>query len=156
MKNKFKKVIAALMATASLATGMVGMGASAANTADTYYTFNVNVGEWSGYKVTSAGQKENSTSVYARLDTTGKYINAQAQGFYSPNSHYSNYTSRGTVTLTSGSWEIYNSIYETFVQSGKYSEAYARLKLWAYDSNSAGQISGAYSPDCAGHYNVAN
>ena len=156
MKNKFKKVIAALTATASIATGMVGIGASAANTKDVYYTFNVDVDEWSGYKVTSAGKKENSTSVYACLDTTGKYINAQTQGSYSPNNYYTNYTSRGTVTLTSGSWEIYNSIYESIVQSGNHSEAFARLKLWAANSSSAGHISGAYSPDCAGHYNVAN
>ena len=60
MNMKFKKLAACLMATASLATGMVGMSASAANTEDTAYSYGVDLDQWLGSQHTDGREKTNS------------------------------------------------------------------------------------------------
>ena len=157
MKNTFKKIVASAMAVAAAAVSIVGMGTNAiGDYTNSDYSFSVTTDEWLNAGYTIGRQKYNNSSVYVRLDTTGKSIYTQTQGTYVYSSHWVNNTSRGRVTLTSGRWEIYNNIFETYVESGKYGQAYARLKMWAANSNSSGSISGAWSPDCSGSYPVAN
>ena len=155
MNMKFKKLAARLMATASLATGMVGMSASAANTEDTAYSYGVDLDQWLGSQHTDGREKTNSTSVYVRLDTIGKRVKTQTEGSYSPYNYWTNHTSRTTVTITNGSWEVYNDIYESLIEQYHYNNAYARLKMWAADSSSTGNVMGMWSPDTAGSYPVA-
>lgn len=158
MNMNFKKLAACLMATASLATGMIGTGcisASAANTEDTAYTYGIELDQWLGSQHTDGRRKTNSTSVYVRLDTLNKRVKTQTEGSYDQNYYWTNHTIRNTVTLTNGSWEVYNDIYESIIEKQHYSNAYARVKMWAADSNSTGRVSGVWSPDTAGSYPVA-
>lgn len=155
MKKTFKKLVASLMAVTTLVTGMTSMIASAANTEDTGFTFGIDLDQWLDSEYTDGRQKTNATSVYVRLDTPNKNVKTQTQGSYDINYYWSNYTSRGTVTIRSGRWEIYNNIYESLIQQGGRSKAYARLKMWAADEDSTGNVSGVWSPDTAGNYTVA-
>ena len=158
MTKFFKKITVSSMAIVSLATGMVGVSASAVNipnTDDTGYSYGIDLDQWLDSQYTDGRDKTNTTSVYVRLDTLNKNVKTQTEGSYNINYYWSNHTSRGTVTIRSGRWEIYNDIYESLIlQNGK-SNAYARLKMWAADSNSTGNVSGVWSPDTAGSYPVA-
>lgn len=156
MKTHLKKIAASLMAVATITSGAMGISASAANTEDTSYSFGIDIDQWSGAKYTDGRDKFDHSSVYVKLNTTGKSVRTQTQGTYSNGLYWTNHTSRGTVTITAGSWEVYNNIYESLVESGRYSNAYARLKMWAANSSSTGNVNGLWSPDCAGHYAVAN
>lgn len=87
MSKKFKKFAAGLMATASLATGMVGMSANASYYDDYFSNFVV-----SGYSThyTSTREKEDDTSASIRIDSTnpsGCKLRVYVYGTYSNTSN---------------------------------------------------------------------
>lgn len=144
MKKRFYMFLLA----GAIFTGCFPSTAKAANTVDTEWRFTVT----STYSRTAARAKEDSTSIYIRLDTAPDgYVRAMAEG-YMPTS-YGTYTWQNktwnvsSVVVPIGRWRIRQTIYEHGGRS-------ARLAIARYSKD--GIASGVWSPDCLGSYTSLN
>lgn len=148
MRKKFMKILASALTVASLSFGMIGSTVNAANTTDRLFSFYVTTTRWGGAGYTGVEEKENSTSVYIKLNTD-RSVRVETQGSRNQTSNFSNYTLNASyATVKTGEWFIYNNIYERLGNS------YARLAIWANTTD--GNASGYWSPDSVGDYPVVN
>lgn len=117
MNKKIKKIMACLMATASLATGMVGLSASAYTSADSYSEFTWYI---EGTDAKAKLKNTSGTSRYAQVVVFSWGLDGSYKGQSTPG--YGNISNNGLVS-TSGtpygtSYEFDGTLYLTGLPQG--------------------------------------
>lgn len=148
MKNKLKKVVSSIMAVASLAVGVTGINASAANTGNKYFNDYSIVPSTSWTRLYQTDSKQDNTRVYLTIYSASRAVRVHTLGISSDGSeHVCTTNTSGAYCVQGPEYLISNSIY------GNYSKA--DLKFYSVSSYYGDSISGAWSPDSIqeyGHY----
>lgn len=155
MIKNFNKKVTTILAAGILATSFIGaMPVQAANVSNKDIRGVYVNGANSTFKDAAWSYKENSTKVYLLVTSSpNMYTQVQVHGSRSTGTYY-NETKGTTATVTrTVESSITNYVFEHRAAGAK--TVACKLKLRS-NSNTAGEVSGVWSPDSTKNYTVVN